>query len=110
MGEKSPTMGKDLQFCRPNLMMNGFIDVEDLTPVLARWCFLAVHVKRLLRKYGYPPDLQDAAVQNVLQQAKCRQNRQCKIPFASSPDTAGQQTGLLSGAEARGGGSECCFG
>jgi type I restriction enzyme R subunit len=27
-------------------------------------------VKRLLRKYGYPPDLQDAAVQNVLQQAE----------------------------------------
>ncbi len=23
-------------------------------------------VKRLLRTYGYPPDLQDAAVQNVL--------------------------------------------
>lgn len=28
------------------------------------------HVKRLLRKYGYPPDLQDAAVQNILQQAE----------------------------------------
>ncbi len=28
------------------------------------------HVKRLLRKYGHPPDLQDAAVQNVLQQAE----------------------------------------
>jgi type I restriction enzyme R subunit len=28
------------------------------------------HVKRLLRKYGYPPDLQDEAVQNVLQQAE----------------------------------------
>ncbi len=28
------------------------------------------HVKRLLRKYGYPPDFQDAAVQNVLQQAE----------------------------------------
>jgi type I restriction enzyme R subunit len=28
------------------------------------------HVERLLRKYGYPPDLQDAAVQNVLQQAE----------------------------------------
>jgi type I restriction enzyme R subunit len=28
------------------------------------------HVKRLLRKYGYPPDLQDTAVQNVLQQAE----------------------------------------
>jgi type I restriction enzyme, R subunit len=27
-------------------------------------------VKRILRKYGYPPDLQDAAVQNVLQQAE----------------------------------------
>jgi hypothetical protein len=28
------------------------------------------HVKRLLREYGYPPDLQDAAVVNVLQQAE----------------------------------------
>lgn len=28
------------------------------------------HVKRLLRKYGYSPDLQNAAVQNVLQQAE----------------------------------------
>ncbi len=27
-------------------------------------------VKRILRKYGYPPDIQDAAVQNVLQQAE----------------------------------------
>jgi len=27
-------------------------------------------VKRILRKYGYPPDLQDAAVQNILQQAE----------------------------------------
>jgi type I restriction enzyme R subunit len=27
-------------------------------------------VKRVLRKYGYPPDLQDAAVQKVLQQAE----------------------------------------
>ena len=29
-----------------------------------------VLVKRILRKYGYPPDLQDAAVQTVLQQAE----------------------------------------
>jgi type I restriction enzyme, R subunit len=28
------------------------------------------HVKPLLRKYGYPPDSQDAAVQNVLQRAE----------------------------------------
>src|ERR1700716_1094194 len=27
-------------------------------------------VKKILRKYGYPPDLQDAAVQTVLQQAE----------------------------------------
>ena len=31
---------------------------------------MRVLVKRILRKYGYPPDLQDAAVQNVLQQAE----------------------------------------
>jgi len=31
---------------------------------------LRVLVKRILRKYGYPPDLQDAAVQTVLQQAE----------------------------------------
>lgn len=31
---------------------------------------LRVLVKRILRKYGYPPDLQDAAVQTVIQQAE----------------------------------------
>ena len=31
---------------------------------------LRVLVKRILRKYSYPPDLQDAAVQTVLQQAE----------------------------------------
>jgi type I restriction enzyme R subunit len=31
---------------------------------------IRVLVKRILRKYGYPPDLQDAAVQNVLLQAE----------------------------------------
>jgi type I restriction enzyme R subunit len=31
---------------------------------------IRVLVKRILRKYGYPPDLQDAAVQIVLQQAE----------------------------------------
>ncbi|TSE28508.1 type I restriction endonuclease subunit R [Tepidimonas taiwanensis] len=31
---------------------------------------MRVLVKRILRKYGYPPDLQDAAVQQVLQQAE----------------------------------------
>ena len=31
---------------------------------------MRVLVKRILRHYGYPPDLQDAAVQTVLQQAE----------------------------------------
>ena len=31
---------------------------------------MRILVKRILRKYGYPPDLQDAAVQTVLQQAE----------------------------------------
>ena len=31
---------------------------------------MRVLVKRILRKYGYPPDLQDAAVQTVLQQTE----------------------------------------
>lgn len=31
---------------------------------------MRVLVKRILRKYGYPPDLEDAAVQTVLQQAE----------------------------------------
>ena len=31
---------------------------------------MRVLVKRILRKYGYPPDLQDAAVQTILQQAE----------------------------------------
>lgn len=31
---------------------------------------LRVLVKRILRKYGYPPDLEDAAVRGVLEQAE----------------------------------------
>jgi type I restriction enzyme R subunit len=31
---------------------------------------LRISVERILRKYGYPPDLQDAAVQTVLQQSE----------------------------------------
>ena len=36
---------------------------------------MRVLVKRILRKYGYPPDLQDAAVQTVLQQAELLSER-----------------------------------
>ena len=31
---------------------------------------LRVIVKRILRKYGYPPDMQEKATQTVLQQAE----------------------------------------
>lgn len=43
------------------------VDWAHREPARAR---LRVLVKRILRKYGYPPDLQDAAVQTVLQQAE----------------------------------------
>ena len=33
---------------------------------------LRVLVKRILRKYGYPPDLQDAVVYTVIQQAEAQ--------------------------------------
>lgn len=31
---------------------------------------LRIEVKKVLKKYGYPPDMQDIAVQTVLQQAE----------------------------------------
>ncbi|WP_293933526.1 type I restriction enzyme endonuclease domain-containing protein [Iodobacter sp.] len=31
---------------------------------------LRIMVKRILRKYGYPPDFQEDAIQTVLQQAE----------------------------------------
>jgi type I restriction enzyme R subunit len=46
---------------------NITVDWMHRDPARAR---IRVLVKRILRKYGYPPDLQDAAVQNVLQQAE----------------------------------------
>jgi len=38
-----------------------------MAPTRAR---MRTAVKRLLRKYGYPPDMQDEAVQNILRQAE----------------------------------------
>ena len=43
------------------------VDWARREPARAR---MRVLVKRILRRYGYPPDLQDAAVQTVLQQAE----------------------------------------
>ena len=36
---------------------------------------MRVLVKRMLRKYSYPPDLQDAAAQTILQQAEALSER-----------------------------------
>lgn len=50
-----------------SLKQNISVDWAQREPARAR---LRVLVKRILKKYGYPPDLQDAAVQTVLQQAE----------------------------------------
>jgi type I restriction enzyme, R subunit len=49
--------------------VKGSITVDWMHRDTAR-ARMRVLVKRILRKYGYPPDLQDAAVQTVLQQAE----------------------------------------
>ena len=55
-----------------NLKKNVSIDWAQREASRAR---IRVLVKRILRKYGYPPDLQDAAVQTVLQQAEVLSER-----------------------------------
>jgi type I restriction enzyme R subunit len=50
-----------------SLRENVSVDWAHRDPARAR---MRVLVRRILRKYGYPPDLQDAAVQTVLQQAE----------------------------------------
>ncbi len=49
------------------LKSNVSVDWQHRETARAR---MRVLVKRILRKHGYPPDLQDAAVQTVLQQAE----------------------------------------
>jgi type I restriction enzyme R subunit len=50
-----------------NLRHNLSVDWSERESVRAK---LRLMVKRILRKYKYPPDLQDAAVELVLQQAQ----------------------------------------
>ena len=49
------------------LKSNASVDWQHRDSARAR---MRILVKRILRKHGYPPDLQDAAVQTVLQQAE----------------------------------------
>jgi type I restriction enzyme R subunit len=51
------------------IAIRGNVTVDWMHRQAAR-ARLRVLVKRILRKHGYPPDLQDAAVQNVLRQAE----------------------------------------
>lgn len=50
-----------------SLKANASVDWAHRESARAR---MRVLVKRILRKYGYPPDLQDMAVQTVIQQAE----------------------------------------
>ena len=52
-----------------NLRQNLTVDWSSRDSVRAK---LRLMVKRILRKYKYPPDQQDAAVELVLQQAKAQ--------------------------------------
>jgi len=49
--------------------IKGSVSVDWMHREAAR-ARIRVLVKKILRKYGYPPDLQDSAVQTVLQQAE----------------------------------------
>jgi type I restriction enzyme R subunit len=47
---------------------------------------LRVYVKRILRKYGYPPDKQEKATQTVLEQAEVLSEVWVsEVPTASQP-------------------------
>ena len=50
-----------------SLKSNASVDWQHRETARAR---MRILVKRILRKHGYPPDLQDAAVRTVLQQAE----------------------------------------
>lgn len=51
----------------PSLRANATVDWAHRETARAR---MRVLVKRILRKYGYPPDLQDDAVRTVIEQAE----------------------------------------
>jgi type I restriction enzyme R subunit len=64
---KDETLKKIAHELTGNLRQNLSVDWSERESVRAR---LRLMVKRILRKYKYPPDLQDAAVELVLQQAQ----------------------------------------
>lgn len=61
------TLKKTAHELTENLRQTLTVDWSERESVQAK---LRLMVKRILRKYKYPPDLQDAAVELVLQQAQ----------------------------------------
>ena len=73
-------MGNDsLKVLAHELLVNlkGSVTVDWTHRESAR-ARMRVQVKRILRKHGYPPDLQDAAVQTVLRQAEALSANWCQ--------------------------------
>jgi type I restriction enzyme R subunit len=71
-GSAKDVMGDEkLRIIAVELVMSirGNISVDWMYRDSAR-AKLRIEIKKILKKYGYPPDLQDAAVQTVLQQAE----------------------------------------
>ena len=60
---------KEFEYNSQEKSIKGSVTVDWMHREAAR-ARIRVLVKRILRKYGYPPDLQDVAVQTVLQQAE----------------------------------------
>jgi len=58
---------KNVAHLTPAIRENVTIDWTEREAVRAR---LRMMVKRILRKYGYPPDKQEAATRTVLEQAE----------------------------------------
>jgi type I restriction enzyme R subunit len=42
----------------------------DWSLMVSVWVKMRVRIRRLLAKYGYPPDLEERAIEQVLQQAE----------------------------------------
>ena len=74
---RNPGQGQSLPSCENGLSALVRVVASIKNSVTVDWMHrdatrarMRVLVKKFLRKYGYPPDLQDAAVQTVLQQAE----------------------------------------
>jgi type I restriction enzyme R subunit len=72
LGQSQPTMGNlELKVIAAELVTQVRQSVTiDWTLREGARAKIRVMVKRILKKHGYPPDLQDEAIKTVLQQAE----------------------------------------